>query len=66
MENFQLLLEAVFYMARSLKNAVAAFISGDASAFDDIYSLTYRSVFIAAKLLMKNEQDAEDIAQGRD
>ena len=50
-------------MARSLKDSVAAFAGGDTSAFDEIYSLTYRSVFVAAKLLMKNEQDAEDVAQ---
>ena len=50
-------------MARSLKEAVAAFTKGDASAFDDIYSATYRHVLVAAKMLMKNEQDAQDVAQ---
>ena len=50
-------------MARSLSQAVSAYIAGDTAAFNEIYSLVYRTVFVAAKVLMKNEHDAEDVTQ---
>ena len=50
-------------MARSLSQAVSAYIAGDVAAFNEVYSLVYRTVFVAAKVLMKNEHDAEDVTQ---
>ena len=50
-------------MSRSLKESTIAFIDGKTSAFDDIYAATYRKVYVTAKILMKNEQDIEDVVQ---
>jgi RNA polymerase sigma-70 factor (ECF subfamily) len=46
-------------MARSLKDSISAFNKGEKEAFNDIYAATYRSVYLAVKVLMKNHPDAE-------
>jgi len=48
---------------KTLADSVIAFIEGDVSAFDKIYADTYRKIFVSAKILMKNEHDAEDVVQ---
>lgn len=47
----------------ALKTAVTSFLGGDESAFNDIYTYTYRKVSLAAGTYLKNHADAEDAVQ---
>jgi len=47
----------------SLKDNVIAFIQGDESAFNDIYTKTYRKVCVTANTYLKNHADADDAVQ---
>lgn len=46
-----------------LSESVGKYIKGDKKAFDDIYTLTYRSVYITVKLYLKREKEIEDAMQ---
>jgi len=56
-------LQATSTQKKSLNEAVIALKSGDISAYDKIYGEMYRTVFVAAKVLTKNDFDAEDVTQ---
>jgi len=47
----------------TLEKAVASFVGGDESAFNDIYSATHRKVSLVACTYLKNQADAEDAVQ---
>jgi len=48
---------------KKLKTSVQNFILGDESAFNDIYSATYRKILLTASTYMKNPSDTEDAVQ---
>jgi len=50
-------------MPTTLKGAVTSYNLGDKSAFDDIFALTYRKLFVSAKVYMKDDHEAEDAVQ---
>jgi|GEM_PF-298430 len=54
---------AVQVKRNTLKDHVSAYAKGDKSAFDDIYSATYRKVYVTAHMYMKHQTDAEDVVQ---
>lgn len=46
-----------------LKKHLKAFISGDKTAFEEIYKETYKEVYFTCISFLRNEKDAEDVSQ---
>lgn len=45
------------------EKTIKAFISGDQTAFEEIYKKTYKEVYFTCISFLRNEKDAEDISQ---